>query len=295
MRYQFIHQHRGSFALCLMCRVLEVSRSGYCEWVKRQTSRRAQADLWLTEQIRLVHRNSRSTYGSPRVHAQLQKQGMRVSRKRVERLMRRAGLKVGKRRCFKATTDSRHAMPVAQNLLNRQFAPAEIAQANRVWAGDITFIATKEGWLYLAAIVDLHSRRVVGWQMADSLETPLIARALAMAVGQRRPQPGLIHHSDRGSQYASSDYQIQLAKAQMVCSMSGKGNCWDNAPVESFFSTLKRELIHRQRYQTRTEAQASIFEYIEVFYNRQRLHSALGYRSPADYERHHRQQQLIAA
>jgi len=215
--------------------------------------------------------------------------------------MRKAELKVGKRRLFKATTDSRHSLPVAKNLLNRQFATAEIAQADRVWAGDITFIPTKEGWLYLAAILDLHSRRVVGWQMAGSLETPLIAGALAMAVGQRRPQPGLLHHSDRGSQYASGDYQAQLAKAHMICSMSGKGDCWDNAPVESFFSTMKRELVHRQSYQTRTEAQTSIFEYIEVFYNRQRLHSALGYRSPAEYERQHRQRQqeqqqlLIAA
>lgn len=298
MRYQFLQEHRHLFPLCVMCRVLNVSRSGYHAWTKRLQSPPSQRDLanqQLTEQIRQVHQSSRSTYGSPRVHIQLQRQGTCCSRKRVERLMKKEGLVARKRRCFTATTDSKHHLPVAQNLLGRQFAASEIVRSNQVWAGDITFIPTAEGWLYLAAVLDLHSRRVVGWQMAASLETPLVVGALAMAIGQRHPQPGLLHHSDRGSQYASGAYQSLLAQSQMVCSMSRRGNCWDNAPVESFFSTLKSELTHLQRYRTQAEARASIFEYIEVFYNRQRLHSTLGYLSPVEYERQHAQEQQCMA
>ena len=287
-----MQQHRLEFPLCLMCRVLQVSRSAYYAWIKRPLSERVQTDKRLTHMIRAVQEQSRGIYGSPRVHQALRSQGIRTSRKRVERLMRSAGLTARKRQRFIATTDSRHGQPVAGNLLARQFAPSAIVEQNQVWAGDITFIPTAQGWLYLAAVLDLHSRRVVGWQMASSLESSLVTGALTMAVSQRHPSPGLLHHSDRGSQYAGKEYQSLLEKNGMVCSMSRKGDCWDNAPVESFFSILKRELVHGQRYETRVEAKASIFEYIEVFYNRQRLHSALGYLSPVQYETQQQQVNL---
>lgn len=285
MKYQFMQQHRSLFALAMLCRVLQVSRSAYYAWLQRPASARAQQDQRLTQEIQAIHERSRHTYGSPRIHAELQAQGMGCSEKRVARLMHNCGLKARQRRRYQKTTDSQHSLPVAANVLGQQF---QVQQLNQVWAGDITYVWTQEGWLYLAVVLDLCSRRVVGWHMAPSLEAPLVIKAFDMAWQQCRPEPGLLHHSDRGSQYASGAFQEVLTQHGMVCSMSRKGNCWDNAPVESFFATLKTELISGQRYVTRAEAKSAIFDYIEVFYNRQRRHSTLGYRSPLEYERQQR-------
>lgn len=264
-----------------MCRVLEVSTSGYYDWRGRAESQRKKQDRRLVVEIKAIHRQSRQTYGSPRIHDQLKDRGIRCGKKRVARLMQLHGLRAKQTRRFKATTDSKHTLPVAENVLSRQFTPSA---PDVVWAADITYIPTRQGWLYLAVVLDLFSRRVVGWSMHKRLDRSLVLDALQMALRERSPGPGLIHHSDRGSQYASGDYQALLEAQQMICSMSRRGNCWDNAPVESFFSTLKRELVHHRRYQTRAEARAELFEYIEVWYNRRRRHSSLGYQSPAEYE-----------
>lgn len=264
-----------------MCRVLEVSTSGYYDWRGRAESRRQKEDRRLVVEIKAIHKESRQSYGSPRIHDELKDRGRRCGRKRVARLMRLHGLRAKQTRRFKATTDSKHTLPVAENVLSRQFT---VSAPDVAWSADITYIPTRQGWLYLAVVIDLFSRRVVGWSMHKRLKRRLVLDALKMALRGRSPGPGLIHHSDRGSQYASGDYQALLAAQQMVCSMSRRGNCWDNAPVESFFSTLKRELVHHRRYQTRAEARAEIFEYIEVWYNRRRRHSSLGYKSPAQYE-----------
>ena len=264
-----------------MCRVLEVSTSGYYDWRGRAESQRKKQDRRLVVEIKAIHRQSRQTYGSPRIHDQLKDRGIRCGKKRVARLMQLHGLRAKQTRRFKATTDSKHTLPVADNVLSRQFTPSA---PDVVWAADITYIPTRQGWLYLAVVLDLFSRRVVGWSMHKRLDRSLVLDALEMALRGRSPGPGLIHHSDRGSQYASGDYQALLEAQQMICSMSRRGNCWDNAPVESFFSTLKRELVHHCRYQTRAEARAELFEYIEVWYNRRRRHSSLGYQSPAEYE-----------
>lgn len=267
-----------------MCRLLQVSTSGYYAWRRRPfafPSASHEADEKLLSEIKTIHVESKRRYGSPRVHKQLRQRGIRCGQKRVARLMREHGLRARRHRRFKATTDSRHTLPVAENVLERQFK-AEVPDAR--WAADITYIWTQQGWLYLAVVMDLFSRRIVGWSMQETMERRLVLSALEMALGTRRPPPGLLHHSDRGSQYASGDYQDRLRQAGCACSMSRKGNCWDNAPVESFFSTLKMELVHERRYETRQQARAEIFEFIEVWYNRQRLHSSLGYLSPADYE-----------
>ena len=232
-------------------------------------------------EIRAIHRSSRGTYGSPRVHAHMKAQGMSHSRKRIARLMRQGDIRAKQKRKFKATTDSSHGYPVAPNLLKRKF----MAQGpNQKWVADITYIATGEGWLYLAAIMDLYSRRIVGWSMSGSISRQLALDALEMAAGRRHPGPGLLHHSDRGGQYASDEYQEKLDSYGMKCSMSRKANCWDNAAMESWFHTLKVELVNHRYYQSRRQAKADIFEYIEVFYNHRRSHSALGYRPPAEYE-----------
>jgi transposase InsO family protein len=282
MTFQFIEAHRDEFPVRRMCQVLEVSSSGYYAWRGRPVSQREQENLALVDQIKLVHSDSRKTYGSPRVHAKLRKMGIRCNKKRVARLMRMHNIR-GKRRGRRRvkTTDSRHSFPVAPNRLNRQF---EADAPNRKWVTDITYIPTDQGWLYLAAIVDLFSRRVVGWSMASTMHGSLVRNALRMALADRRPQAGLLHHSDRGSQYASFVYQSLLSDQQMVVSMSRTANCYDNAAMESFFGTLKCELVHDRHYHTRTEARQDIFEYIEVFYNRIRLHSSLGYLSPVEYE-----------
>lgn len=227
----------------------------------------------------------------PASHAELREQGVRCSEKRVARLMRRAGIHACRPRRSRSTTDSRHALPVAANLINREFAAPAM---NTKWAADITYIETREGWLYLGVVLDLFSRRVIGWAMQPTLERGLVLDALALALGQRQLTSTLVHHSDRGSQYASGDYQARLAAVGIRCSMSRRGDCFDNAPVESFFSTLKRELVYRQRFVTRQEARQAIFEYVEVFYNRQRRHSALGYLSPVAFEERQRARPLVA-
>lgn len=281
MRYGFIRDHSEEFHVENACRVLEVSVSGYYAWLGRGPSEREMDDARLIDKIRDIFEAFDGVYGVRRIHRQLIADGERCSRNRVARLMRRCGLKARRTKKYRVTTDSKHSFPVAENLLDREFF---CSSPNQVWSSDITYIWTQEGWLYLAAVIDLHSRMVVGWSMSERLDRGLVLDALSMAVGRRKPKPGLIHHSDRGSQYASDDYQKALAKQGMRCSMSRKGDCWDNAVAESFFSTLKTERVHHRLYRSRDEARRDIFEYIEVFYNRVRLHSTLGYLSPAQFE-----------
>jgi transposase InsO family protein len=284
VKYAFIATQRQQFPIALMCRLLGVSRSGFYAAHKRQPSARALTDQRLRVQICAVHRQSRHTYGSPRVHAELREQGVRCGRKRVERLMRAAGLQAKQPRRTRRTTNSQHAHAIAPNLVDRRFAVTEVRGLDRVWTGDITYVPTREGWLYLAVLLDLASRRVVGWAMQPTLEQSLTHAALQMAVLQRHPLPGVVHHSDRGVQYAATDYQALLRTHKMTPSMSRKGDCYDNAVVESFFATLEWELIAEADWHTRAEARTAIFEYIEVWYNQQRRHSALGYVSPSAYE-----------
>jgi len=287
VRHACIRRHEGAYTVALMCRVLRVSRAGYYAWRRRPTPARAVADATLTTTIAAIHDTSRRTYGSPRVHAALRAQGTRVGRKRVARLMRHAGLVARRRRRFIVTTASTHAYPIAANTLDRQFAITAVGGPDRVWVSDITYLPTREGWLYLAIVLDLGTRRVVGWAMRHTLEEELTVAALTMALAQRRPGPGVLHHSDRGGQYAGHTYRVQLAAHGMVCSMSKKGDCWDNAVVESFFATLKTELVAGADWPTREAARAAVFEYLEVWYNRCRLHSSLGYLTPMAYERMH--------
>jgi putative transposase len=277
--YAFIRDHVATFPIQVMCEVLGVSRSGYYAWASRSESARAAEDRALASEIRAAHEGSRGRYGSPRVHAELRAHGRRVGRKRVARLMRGMGLAARRKRRFRRTTDSAHAFPVAPNLLGRDFAAAA---PDRVWLSDLTYIWTAEGWLYLAVVLDLFSRRVVGWAMADHLGHELALAALDMAIARQRPAPGLVHHSDRGVQYAAHGYRARLRQHGMLCSMSRKGDCWDNAPMESFFSTLKGELVEERDhdYLTRDEARADVFQYVEGFYNRRRLHSGLDYLTP---------------
>lgn len=281
MIFRFVSNHQSEFPIFLMCRVLEVSRSGYYAWLKHPESKRDQDDKALSQEILEIHQESFCTYGSPRVYRELKRRGKHIGEKRIVRLMRKDGLRAKTKRKFKVTTDSRHNFPVAPNLLNREFTPAEL---NKVWASDITYIWTAEGWLYLAVVMDLFSRTIVGWSMSERMTRELVINAFVMATKRRNPPSGLLHHSDRGSQYASADYQNILAKHGAICSMSRKGNCWDNAPVESFFGTLKREHVFHNRYLNRAQARQSIFVYIEQFYNRKRIHSALGYRTPSNME-----------
>lgn len=282
MRYQFIRDYAAVYPITVLCQTLQVTRSGYYAWRQRPVSIRTLANAQLLEQIRAAHRASHATYGSPRVHATLRQQGGTAGRHRVARLMRQHQV-IGQRRPkFRVTTDSRHAQPVAANVLERQFTAA---QPNRAWVSDITYVPTGEGWLYLAAVMDLASRRIVGWSMAPTLERSLVLEALTAALHQRHPAPGLVLHSDRGSQYASAEYQALLTQHGLVPSMSRKGNCWDNAPMESFFHSLKSECFPAYQFQTRAEARQAIFTFIEVWYNRQRLHSTLGYQTPEMYER----------
>lgn len=265
----------------LLCRLLQVSPSGYYAWRTRPTSAHAKRDEQLRVQIAAIHKSSRGTYGSPRVHRALRGDKERVGRKRVARIMRENDLSGRRRRRFRKTTDSKHRLPVAENVLARNFT---VGARDQVWVGDITYVNTWEGWLYLAVLIDLYSRRVVGWAIADHMRTELVLDALKMAVGERRPDPGLVHHTDRGSQYASADYRSELAAYGMVCSMSRKGECWDNAVAESFFARLKDDLLYRRKWGTKDEAIAAVREYIMCFYNARRLHSSLGYLSPMDYE-----------
>ena len=287
MRYLFIQEHQGQFRMTVLLRVLGVSASAFYGWQQRPVSQRARQKELLVVQIGKLFQESEGRYGSPRIHRDLQALGIKCSQKRVARLMKEQNLVVRKARRFVATTDSGHAFPVAQNLLNRAYQVEAVAGLNRAWAGDITYVPTAQGWLYVAVVLDLKSRKVIGWSMKDSLAQTLVQEALEMAVGHRLLTGGpeaLLFHSDRGSQYAAHRYQEQLEEWGMVCSMSRRGNCWDNAPVESFFATLEKEEVHREYYVTHEQARARLFYYIEVFYNRKRRHSALGYVSPHDYE-----------
>ncbi len=266
----------------MMCEVLDVTRSGYYAWEKRPPSKHQLTDEELLVHIRDAFRRSRGTYGSPRIYAELKERGLNVGRHRVARLMRQDGLQARRKKRYRRTTNSEHGLPVAPNLLERRF---DVSEPNAVWAADLTSLWTQEGWLYLAVILDLYSRRVVGWAMDDNMRKELALKALEMALKQRRPPPGLMHHSDQGSQYASRAYREALTAADAVCSMSRRGDCYDNAVVESFFSTLEAELEDRCYWETRESARMAIHEYIEVFYNRRRRHSYIGDVSPADYER----------
>ena len=282
MKYPFIESHVPEFPVSLLCRVMGVAVAGYYAWRRRSPSQRQVRREELIEQIRRVHVRSRGTYGSPRVHRELRAQGVAVCENTVAKVMKQASIRSRTRRRFIVrTTDSNHDYPVADNLLDRNFCPAGM---NQVWASDLTYIPTDQGWLYLAVVMDLGSRRIVGWSMADHLRADLTCDALRMAITQRRPSAGLLHHSDRGVQYACRKYRSLLERHGMTCSMSRRGNCYDNAPAESFFGTLKREWVHHHRYATHQQARASIFEFIEVFYNRQRRHSAIGFVCPDAFE-----------
>jgi putative transposase len=281
VRFAFIATEKAAFPVRVLCRTLHVSRAGFYAWHARSPARRLGADERLGIEIAAIHAESRQRYGSPRIHAELQDRGCRTGRKRVARLMRVRGLAARRRRRFRVTTQSQHPFPIAPNLLARQF---ERAVPDQAWVTDITYIPTGEGWLYLAVILDLCSRFAVGWAMSERITDDLTLDALDMALARRRPAQGLLHHSDRGSQYASGDYQQVLAQHGIVCSMSRRGNCWDNAVAESFFATLKVELVHDATWNTRAAARRALFEYLEPFYNGRRRHSALGYLSPRAFE-----------
>ncbi len=281
MKFAFIVTKEVAFPVSAMCRVLEVSSSGYYAWKKRPSPPRATADAQLAVQIAAAHKRGRLAYGSPRVHRELGAQGIHVGKKRIERLMRQNGIQARRKRRFRITTDSNHAQPIAPNLLQRNF---DVEAPNVAWVTDVTFVWTDEGWLYLAAILDLFSRRVVGWAVSASNDTELALEALRRAFHARRPTEGLIHHSDRGSPYASEDYRAALVQRGVVASMSRTGDCFDNAVAESFFGTLKGELVDHERYSTRDAATVSISDYIDSFYNLQRRHSYLGYVSPIEFE-----------
>src|SRR3954468_1596044 len=282
MRYAFIDEHRKTWPLAVMCRVLKVARSGYQAWRKRAVNSHSVRRAELAEKIRPIFIASRGTYGSPRVHRELVEAGEQVDRKTVAKVMKEAGLLADSPRSFvPITTDSTHDLPVAPNRLKQDF---EASAPNQKWCADITYVWTDEGWMYLACVMDLWSRMIVGWSMSDSLAGSLVNAALRMALERRRPGQGLIHHSDRGCQYAAAIYQTLLSSHQIQPSMSRVGCCYDNAMMESFFATLKRELIHRRTFATPEEAQSAIFEYIEAFYNRKRRHSSLGYLSPQAFE-----------
>jgi len=282
VKYAFISQHRGEFDIAVMCRVLEVSKSGFYDWSKRDHDSKRAQEQELIEKIGKIHEGSRKTYGSPRIFKVLKGLGEKIGKGRVEKLMRENDIRAKQKRKFKATTDSKHSLSIAPNVADRNF---EVGAANKLWCSDITYIWTTEGWLYLAIVIDVGTRKLVGWSMQDNMKTDLVLAALEMAYKRQNPGRGLIHHADRGSQYASHDFRQRLWAYGMIESMSGKGNCWDNAVAESFFHTLKTECVYQERFKTREQARQSIFDYIEVFYNRQRLHSALGYVSPECYER----------
>jgi putative transposase len=282
MQYAFIREHAQEYPVRRQCQVLAVAESGYYAWLQAQPSARQQADEQLLGEIQSIYQQNRRLYGSPRIHAELKKQGWQCSRKRVARLMRQAHLRSVRQRKGRAqTTDSTHPYPVAVNVLDRQF---EAQRPNQKWVADITYIPTQSGWLYLAAVLDLFSRRIVGWAMSAHCDACLVQNALHMALAQRQPQANLLHHSDRGSQYAAHDYQALLADHHLTVSMSRKGNCYDNAVMESFFRTLKAECVNLHAFQSRTQARSIIFEFLEVYYNRQRLHSTLHYCTPAAFE-----------
>ena len=281
MKYAWIDAHRKEYELVELCGVLRVSHNGYRAWKGGGClDRKRLTDAQLLTLIETIDAEVKGAYGSPRMMRELRRRGLPASKERVERLMRDNGIRARHKRRFKATTDSRHTLPVAPNLLDRNFQPAA---PNQAWCADLTYVWTDEGWLYLAIVLDLFNREVVGWSIKSRMTADIVLDALAMAWRRRRPAPGLIHHSDRGSQYASHAFQDKLVEYDMICSMSRKGNCWDNAPAESFFNSLKNERVHGKRYHTREEAKTDLFDYIEPFYNRKRSHSTLGYFSPTEF------------
>jgi transposase InsO family protein len=281
MKYQFIEQNKQEFPIVVMCRVLGVSESGFYAWRKRPESPHARKDADLTTQIQALFVHARGLYGSPRIFADLKDLGVRTSRKRVARLMRANGLDARRKPWSPMTTKSNPKHSFAPNLLQQDFTAS---RPNAKWTGDITYVPTREGWLYLAVMLDVFSRRVIGWAMSSRCDELLVETAFNMAVARRKPRPGLLHHTDRGSQYTSQAYQQLLSQVEITVSMSGKGNCYDNAMTESFFGTVKDECVHRTVFPTREDARRSLFEYLEVFYNRQRRHSSLEYLSPVQFE-----------
>jgi len=288
MKYEFMKNYAHEFSIERMSQVLDVSRSGYYQFIQGRLSARAQENKRLSEKIKVIHKESRETYGSPRIHAELHSSGEICSRKRVARLMKQEGIEAKMKKCFKVTTKANPKAKAAPNLLEQDFT----ADApNQRWVADFTYVATQEGWLYVAIILDLFSRKVVGLAMHERMTADLVLKALEQAVLHRDPESGLIHHSDRGSQYTSQDFQALLTLYGMIASMSGTGNCFDNATAESFFHTLKTEHIYFEYYETRAQAKQSIFEYVEVFYNRKRRHSTLGYLSPEMFEKQWYQKQ----
>ncbi len=281
VKYAWIDGQRKAYPLPAMCATLGVSISGYQAWQGGGTpNRKRLTELQMLTLIRAIHAEFKGAYGSPRMAVEIRGRGFPASKERVERLMRENNIRARHKRRFKATTDSKHSLPVAPNLLDRKFTPTA---PNKVWSADLTYIWTAEGWLYLAVVLDLFNREVVGWSLKPGMTADIVIDALTMAWFRRKPAPGLIHHSDRGSQYASHAFQARLKKYGMVCSMSRKGNCWDNAPTESFFNSYKNERVHGTRYETREAAIADAFDYIVPFYNRRRRHSTLGYASPQDF------------
>jgi putative transposase len=284
LTFRFIADHAAEWPVAWMCDALDVSESGYHAWAARGPSEGDRRRGRLVAAIEVIHAEVKGRYGSPRMTAELNARGHACSENTVANLMRDHGIRAKAPRRFVRTTDSRHGLPVADNVLDRDFAPAG---PNATWSADITYVPTADGWLYLAVVEDLFSRMIVGWAMDGTMTSRLVVDALEMAVRRRLPGDGLVAHSDRGSQYASAHYQGLLGRHGITCSMSRVAQCWDNAPVESFFASLKRELVHSERYTTRDEARASIFEYVEAFYNRVRRHSSLGYVSPAEFERTH--------
>lgn len=281
MKYRLISANGEIFRVGRMCKVLSVSRSSYYAWLKRPESSRKKENRKLAAKIEVIHGQYRKVYGSPRIHKELKDQGVPCGQNRVARIMKQEGIRAIVPRKFKATTDSKHNLPVAPNLLKQDF---DVKEPNKVWLADITYIFTAEGWLYLASIMDLGSRRIKGWSMNNRITKELTLDALKMAICNHPETKGIIHHSDRGSQYASHEYQKRLKTNGLICSMSRKGNCWDNAPMESFFHTLKTEWVYGYKYKTRQEAKVSLFDYIEIFYNRQRRHSGIQYMTPCQYE-----------
>lgn len=281
MRFAFIAAEKAQYPVAVLCSVLRVSSSGFYAWCKRPPSQRAKADARLAVEVRLAYKRGRGTYGSPRVHRELKAHGHRIGKKRVERLMRQEGIQGRQKRRFRRTTDSNHTQPVAANVLARNF---HVGAPNTAWVTDVTYVWTGEGWLYLAALLDLFSRRVVAWAASETNDRALALEALRRALSARRPAAGLVHHSDRGSPYASDDYQAALSERGLVASMSRKGDCWDNAVAESFFATLRAELLDHEHYATRSAAVTSIADYIDGFYNPVRRHSSIGYVSPMEFE-----------
>lgn len=282
MRFGFIEAKKACYPVSVLCRVLEVERSGFYAWRSRVESDHAVDDRRLAVEVRAAFEESKRRYGSPRVYRVLRRRGVKVGRHRVARLMREQELQARRRRKFVATTDSKHSMPIPPNLVKREF---EVKEPDRIWAGDVTYLPTGEGWLFLAVLLDLYSRRVIGWALSERNDEALTLSALEMALDQRCPASGLVHHSDRGTTYASGEYQDVLARHGVVCSMSRKGDCWDNAVVESFFSTLDIECAREQPFSTRNAARREVTDYILSFYNPTRLHSHLGYQSPMEFER----------